>query len=283
LHYTDGTCRLMSALASLKRYWVLAALVLLCALTVFAAFVAPSEIGKRELELEASAAATRIDAELNGEPGALIDAFARPAIAPHLSRIFDKLGYGHLRPRRQPQLRWRQGWADIRPERGRRSSRTSKRSTHSHAFDSSLAAPLSSWPSSPRLFDSTGAGDGVATASGSGGRALTWAGADASGETSCVSSGGLFDRACFQLCSTVRSGGSAGANSTGLGRATEGARALSGLTGSGAASISGADGAASIGASSRAGASFITGSADVVAWSASGFTAPPHFRPPASA
>jgi hypothetical protein len=141
-----------------------------------------------------------------------------------------------------------------------------------------------SWPSSPRLFDSTGAGDGVATASGSGGRALTWAGADASGETSCgVSSGGLLDRACFQLCSTVRSGGSAGANSTGLGRATEGARALSGLTGSGAASISGADGAASIGASSRAGASFITGSADVVAWSASGFTAPPHFRPPASA
>jgi hypothetical protein len=69
--------------------------VLLCALTVFAAFVAPSEIGKMELELEASTAATRIDAELNGEPGALIDAFARPALAPHLSRIFDKLGYAH--------------------------------------------------------------------------------------------------------------------------------------------------------------------------------------------
>jgi len=32
---------------------------------------------------------------LNGEPGALIDAFARPALAPHLSRIFDKLGYAH--------------------------------------------------------------------------------------------------------------------------------------------------------------------------------------------
>jgi len=43
-----------------------------------------------ELELEASTAATRID-----EPGALIDAFARAALAPHLSRIFDKLGYEH--------------------------------------------------------------------------------------------------------------------------------------------------------------------------------------------
>ena len=85
----------MSALASLKRNWLLAALVLLCALTVFAAFVAPSEIGKMELELEASTAATRIGAELNGEPGALIDAFARAALAPHLSRIFDKLGYEH--------------------------------------------------------------------------------------------------------------------------------------------------------------------------------------------
>src|SRR4029079_5017989 len=85
----------MSALASLKRNWLLASLVLLCALTVFAAFVAPSEIGKMELELEASTAATRIGAELNGEPGPLADAFARPALAPHLSGIFEKLGYDH--------------------------------------------------------------------------------------------------------------------------------------------------------------------------------------------
>jgi diguanylate cyclase (GGDEF)-like protein len=85
----------MSALASLKRNWLLAALVLLCALTVFAAFVAPSEIGKMELELEASTAATRVGAELNGEPGAVADAFARPALAPHLSGIFEKLGYDH--------------------------------------------------------------------------------------------------------------------------------------------------------------------------------------------
>ena len=71
----------MSALASLKRNWLLAALVLLCALTVFAAFVAPSEIGKMELEREATTAAPRIGAELNGESGAMIDAFT-----PRLSR-----------------------------------------------------------------------------------------------------------------------------------------------------------------------------------------------------
>jgi hypothetical protein len=50
----------MSALASLKRNWLWAALVLLCALIVYAAFVAPSEVGKMELEREASTAATRI-------------------------------------------------------------------------------------------------------------------------------------------------------------------------------------------------------------------------------
>ena len=85
----------MSALSSLKRNWLWAALVLLCALIVYAAFVAPSEVGKMELEFEASTAATRIGAELNGEPGTLIDAFARPSLAPHLTRIFNKLGYGH--------------------------------------------------------------------------------------------------------------------------------------------------------------------------------------------
>jgi hypothetical protein len=50
----------MSALASLKRNWLWAALVLRCALIVYAAFVAPSEVGKMELEREASTAATRI-------------------------------------------------------------------------------------------------------------------------------------------------------------------------------------------------------------------------------
>src|SRR5262245_22464908 len=76
----------MSALASLKRNWLLATLVLLCALTVFAAFVAPAEIGKMELEQEASTAASRIGAELNQEPSALIDAFEL-RIAPHFGQI----------------------------------------------------------------------------------------------------------------------------------------------------------------------------------------------------
>jgi hypothetical protein len=80
----------MSALASLKRNWLLAALVLLCALTVFAAFVAPSEIGKMELELEASTAATRIGAELlSGEAdGTLIVYLDQSEQANALSRYF---------------------------------------------------------------------------------------------------------------------------------------------------------------------------------------------------
>jgi hypothetical protein len=73
----------MSALASLKRNWLFAALVLLCALTVFAAFVAPSEIGKMELELEASTAATRIGAELKGtrHPGRCVRALGSRAVS----------------------------------------------------------------------------------------------------------------------------------------------------------------------------------------------------------
>src|SRR6478672_5371440 len=80
----------MSALASLKRNWLLAALVLLCALTVFAAFVAPSEIGKMELELEASTAATRIGAELlsGAADGTLIVYLDQSEQANALSRYF---------------------------------------------------------------------------------------------------------------------------------------------------------------------------------------------------
>jgi hypothetical protein len=58
-------------------------------------FVAPARIGRIELEREAKIAATRIGAQLQGEPGTLIDAFARPALAPHLNRIFEDLGYAH--------------------------------------------------------------------------------------------------------------------------------------------------------------------------------------------
>ena len=32
---------------------------------------------------------------MNGEPSALIDSFAKPALAPYISRIFDELGYGN--------------------------------------------------------------------------------------------------------------------------------------------------------------------------------------------
>ncbi len=84
----------MSALALLKKNWLWAVLVLICAVVAYAAIVAPSEIGKMELQYEADTAATRISAELKGEPGTLIDAFTRPALAPHASRVFDQLGYG---------------------------------------------------------------------------------------------------------------------------------------------------------------------------------------------
>jgi diguanylate cyclase (GGDEF)-like protein len=85
----------MSPLALLKRNWPWAGLALLCALIAFAAAVAPSKIGRMELEREALAATDRIGARLNSEPSALIDAFAKPALAPHISHIFDELGYGH--------------------------------------------------------------------------------------------------------------------------------------------------------------------------------------------
>jgi len=85
----------MSASALLKRNWLWLGLVLLCAFIAYAAFVAPSKIASMELEREATVAATRIGTELKAEPGTLIDAFARPSLAPHVSRIFDKFGYGH--------------------------------------------------------------------------------------------------------------------------------------------------------------------------------------------
>lgn len=85
----------MSALALLKRVWLWGGLVLLCALVSFAAFVAPKKIGEMELERDARTVSARIGAKLQVEPGTLIDAFARPALAPRVSRIFSDLGYGH--------------------------------------------------------------------------------------------------------------------------------------------------------------------------------------------
>jgi diguanylate cyclase (GGDEF)-like protein len=85
----------MSISALVRKYWLWAGVVLLCALISYAAFVAPSKIGQLELEREAHVASERIRAGLTGEPSTLIDAFRRPALAPHVSRIFGDLGYGH--------------------------------------------------------------------------------------------------------------------------------------------------------------------------------------------
>jgi hypothetical protein len=85
----------MTASALAKKYWLWAGLVLLCAAIAYAAFVAPSRIGQLELKREARIASTRIDAGLKSELSTLIDAFRRPALAPHVSRIFEDLGYGH--------------------------------------------------------------------------------------------------------------------------------------------------------------------------------------------
>jgi len=85
----------MTIPALIKKYWLWAGLVLLCAVIAYAAFVAPSRIGQLELEREARLASARISAGLKSEPSTLIDAFRRPALAPQISRIFQDLGYSH--------------------------------------------------------------------------------------------------------------------------------------------------------------------------------------------
>jgi hypothetical protein len=85
----------MTISALIKKYWLFAGSVLLCAVIAYAAFVAPSRIGQLELEREARLASEHIGAGLKSEPSTLIDAFRRPALAPQISRIFQDLGYGH--------------------------------------------------------------------------------------------------------------------------------------------------------------------------------------------
>jgi len=85
----------MSALASLKRNWVWAALLLLCVLIAAAAFVAPAKIGKMELRNEAEIAAARISDAVKKQPQTLIGAFAPPELAAHVGSIFRDLGYDH--------------------------------------------------------------------------------------------------------------------------------------------------------------------------------------------
>ncbi len=85
----------MSALASLKRNWIWAGLVLLCVLIAATAFIAPSKIGRMELRRDATVAATRIGAEVKMQPQTLIGAFARPELASRVNSIFHDLGYDH--------------------------------------------------------------------------------------------------------------------------------------------------------------------------------------------
>jgi len=85
----------MSALASLKRNWVWAGLLLLCVLIAAAAFIAPSRIGRMELRNDATVAAARISDAVKMQPQTLPGAFARPELVAHFSSIFSDLGYDH--------------------------------------------------------------------------------------------------------------------------------------------------------------------------------------------
>jgi diguanylate cyclase (GGDEF)-like protein len=84
----------MPAVALFKKYWPWTGLALPLALIALAAVLAPGKVGQMELEREAQIAAKRIATELGDEPSALIDAFAKPSLAPHLGAILDASGYG---------------------------------------------------------------------------------------------------------------------------------------------------------------------------------------------
>ncbi|HEY8277496.1 MAG TPA: bifunctional diguanylate cyclase/phosphodiesterase [Methyloceanibacter sp.] len=49
----------------------------------------------RELQHEAEIAKSRLQAQLAQEPGILLDMLNRPAVAPEISQVFEKSGYGH--------------------------------------------------------------------------------------------------------------------------------------------------------------------------------------------
>ena len=85
----------MSALASLKRNWIWAGLLLLCMLIAATAFIAPSRIGRMELRDDATVTAARISDAIKMQPQTLIGAFARPELAANVSSIFHDLGYDH--------------------------------------------------------------------------------------------------------------------------------------------------------------------------------------------
>ena len=70
----------MSALASLKRNWIWAGLLLLCVLIAATAFIAPSRIGRMELRGDATVVAARISDAIKMQPQTLIGAFAPAGI-----------------------------------------------------------------------------------------------------------------------------------------------------------------------------------------------------------
>ena len=84
----------MSALESVKKhsYWV--GLAVLSALIAAAAFIAPSEISRIELEREALVAANRLKAQMLNEPDTLFYAITSPSEKPQFGEILDKSGYG---------------------------------------------------------------------------------------------------------------------------------------------------------------------------------------------
>ena len=67
----------------------------LCVLIAVAAFIAPSRIGKIELQSDASLTAARIGDAIKKRPQTLIGAFAAPGWAAHVGSIFQDLGYDH--------------------------------------------------------------------------------------------------------------------------------------------------------------------------------------------
>ncbi len=85
----------MTGLASLKKHWHWAGLVLFSALIAVTAFVAPGRVSRLELEREALVAANRLQAAMLKEPDALYDALAHPGVASQFNKIFQDTGYAH--------------------------------------------------------------------------------------------------------------------------------------------------------------------------------------------
>ena len=85
----------MSGLASLKKHWYWAGLVVLSTLIAAGAFVAPGKISRYELEREASTAASRLKVQMLNEPDTLFYALASPSFTTQFADILDKWGYSH--------------------------------------------------------------------------------------------------------------------------------------------------------------------------------------------